>query len=50
VLRLKGTNAEKAREMIKPREQELGIFFDADFDSAARHVVDIALKKQHSDK
>jgi succinyl-CoA synthetase beta subunit len=42
VLRLKGTNSEKAREMIKPREKQLGIFFDDDFDSAARHVVEIA--------
>jgi succinyl-CoA synthetase beta subunit len=39
VLRLKGTNSDKAREMIKPREKELGIFFDDDFDSAARLAV-----------
>ncbi len=42
VLRLKGTNSDKAREMIKPREQELGIFFDDNFDSAAMRVVDVA--------
>jgi succinyl-CoA synthetase beta subunit len=39
VLRLKGTNAEKAKDMIKGRESELGIYFDDDFDSAARKVV-----------
>lgn len=50
VLRLKGTNSKIAREMIKPREKELGIFFDDDFDSAARLVVDVAQKKSHSDK
>lgn len=46
VLRLKGTNSEKAREMIKPREKELGIFFDNDFDSSARRVCEFALKQQ----
>ena len=45
VLRLKGTNVEKAREMIKPREKELGIYFDDGFDSAARRVVDVAYSK-----
>ena len=42
VLRLKGTNSDKAREMIKPREKDLGIFFDDIFDSAARLVVSVA--------
>jgi succinyl-CoA synthetase beta subunit len=46
VLRLKGTNSDKAREMIKPREKELGIFFDDSFDSAARTVVEVALKQK----
>jgi hypothetical protein len=32
---LKGTNSEKARDMIKPLEKELGIYFEDDFDSAA---------------
>jgi succinyl-CoA synthetase beta subunit len=41
-LRLKGTNSDKAREMIKPREKELGIFFDDNFDSAAQKVVQVA--------
>jgi len=44
VLRLKGTNSDKAREIIKPKEKQLGIYFDDDFDSAARLVVDIAGK------
>jgi len=30
--------------MILPREKELGIFFDDNFDSAARRVVNIAQK------
>jgi succinyl-CoA synthetase beta subunit len=42
VMRLKGTNSEEAREIIKSREKELGIFFDDNFDSAARKVVEIA--------
>lgn len=46
VLRLKGTNSDKAREIIKPREKELGIYFDDSFDSAARKVVDVALKQK----
>ncbi|CDW84123.1 succinate-ligase [Stylonychia lemnae] len=50
VLRLKGTNSKIAREMIKPREKELGIFFDDDFDSAARLVVDVAQKRSQSEK
>lgn len=49
VLRLKGTNSDKARDMIKPKEKELGIFFDDDFDSAARKVVDIATKRAYKD-
>jgi succinyl-CoA synthetase beta subunit len=42
VLRLKGTNSDIAREMIKSREKELGIRFDDNFDSAARLVVNCA--------
>ena len=42
VLRLKGTNSDKARELIKPREKDLGIYFDDDFDSAAQKVVKVA--------
>jgi succinyl-CoA synthetase beta subunit len=50
VLRLKGTNSEQARAMIKPREKELGIYFDDNFDSAARRVVDVALKQSEKDQ
>lgn len=42
VLRLKGTNADIARDMIAGKEKELGIFFEPDFDTAARKVVEIA--------
>lgn len=45
VLRLKGTNSDKAREMIKPREKELGIYFDDSLDSSARKVVKVAQKE-----
>ena len=31
--------------MIKPKEKELGIYFDDSFDSAAKRVVDIAYSK-----
>jgi succinyl-CoA synthetase beta subunit len=49
VLRLKGTNSEIAKGMIKPLEKDLGIYFDDNFDSAARKVVDVAAnyKKTH---
>ena len=46
VLRLKGTNSDKAREMIKPREKDLGIYFDDSFDSSARLVVQVAQKER----
>jgi succinyl-CoA synthetase beta subunit len=49
VLRLKGTNSERAREMIKPREKQLGIYFDDDFDSAARRVVSVAQKEKFAE-
>lgn len=49
VLRLKGTNSDKAREMIKPREKDLGIFFDDSFDSAARRVVGVAQKEKEKE-
>ena len=42
VLRLKGTNSDKARDMIKPLEKDLGIYFDDNFDSAAQLVVKLA--------
>ena len=46
VLRLKGTNSDKAREMIAGREKELGIYFNDDFDTAAQQVVKIASEQQ----
>ena len=46
ILRLKGTNSDKARALIKPREKELGIFFDDNFDSAARLVVEVAQQQR----
>jgi hypothetical protein len=42
---LKGTNAEKAKSMIVGREEELGIYFNDDFDSAAQYVVGLATKQ-----
>ncbi len=49
VLRLKGTNSDIAREMIAGREKELNIFFDDDFDQAARKVVDIASERHYKE-
>lgn len=46
VLRLKGTNSDKARELIKPREKDLGIYFDDSFDSAASLVVGVAQRER----
>lgn len=42
VLRLKGTNSEIAKELIKGREKELGIYYNEDFDSAAQLVCKVA--------
>ena len=50
VLRLKGTNADIARDMIKGKEESLGIYFDDDFDRAARKVVEVAEKEKYSEK
>lgn len=44
VVRLRGTNSEKAREMIEARSEELGIIYEADFDTAARKIADIVSK------
>ena len=38
VLRLKGTNADIAKEMLAGQEKDLGIFFQEDFDTAAQEV------------
>ena len=45
MLRLKGTNYEKARAMIKDKEEQLGIYFNDDFDKAAQLVVKLAAEK-----
>ncbi len=50
MLRLKGTNVDIAKGMIEGREKELGIFFDDNFDEAARKVVDIATNRQYREK
>lgn len=47
VLRLKGTNYEKARAMIKDKEEQLGIFFNDDFDKAAQLVVKLAAEAKN---
>lgn len=46
VLRLKGTNSEAAKEMIAGHEKELGIYYNEDFDSAARQVCKIVTEKR----
>lgn len=46
VLRLKGTMADVAKEMIAGREKELGIFYNEDFDSAAQQVCKIVTGKK----
>merc|ERR1719263_1169263 len=38
VLRLKGTKADVAKEMLAGKEKELGIFYEEDFDTAAQEV------------
>lgn len=38
VLRLKGTNSDIAKGLIKGREKELGIFYEEDFDTAAQKI------------
>jgi len=38
VLRLKGTNADIAKGMLEGKQEELGIFYEEDFDTAAQKV------------
>ena len=38
VLRLKGTNADIAKKMLEGKQEELGIFYEEDFDTAAQLV------------
>lgn len=45
VLRLKGTNSDKAKEIIKPHEKELGLYFNDDFDQCAQLVVKVAKER-----
>jgi len=47
-LRLKGTNSDKAKQMILPKEKELGLYFNDDFDSAAQQAVALAKKGAES--
>ena len=35
--------------MIKPREKELGIYFEEDFDVASRLAVEIAQKEKYKE-
>jgi succinyl-CoA synthetase beta subunit len=44
VLRLKGTNSDKAKTLISGKEKELGIYYNEDFDSAAQLVVEVVKK------
>ncbi|CDW89196.1 succinyl-ligase beta-chain [Stylonychia lemnae] len=46
VLRLKGNNSELARNMIKGREEQLGIYFCETMDQAAELAVDLAKKEK----
>jgi len=38
VLRLKGTNSDKAKKMLEGKQEKLGIFYEEDFDTAAQKV------------
>ncbi len=49
VLRLKGTNSDRAKAMIHPREKELGIYFEEDFDEASRLAISIAFKEKYKE-
>ena len=41
VLRLKGTNADKAKAMLEGKQESLGIYYEEDFDTAAQKVCKI---------
>ena len=45
VLRLKGTNSDVAKEMIAGKEEDLNIFYNEDFDSAAQQVCRVVNKQ-----
>lgn len=38
VLRLKGTNSDIAKKMLEGKSDELGIYYEEDFDTAAQYV------------
>jgi succinyl-CoA synthetase beta subunit len=44
VLRLKGTNSDIAKKKIEGRQEELGIYFEEDFDTAAQYVCNMVSK------
>jgi len=44
VLRLKGTNSDKAKKMLEGKQKDLGIFYEEDFDAAAQKVCEIVNK------
>jgi succinyl-CoA synthetase beta subunit len=46
VLRLKGNNCELAKNMIKGREEQLGIYFCDTMDKAAELAVELAKKEK----
>jgi succinyl-CoA synthetase beta subunit len=43
VLRLKGTNSDKAKKMLEGKQEQLGIYYEEDFDTAAQKVVKISM-------
>lgn len=42
VLRLKGTNSDLAKVMLEGKQEKLGIYYEEDFDTAARKVCELA--------
>lgn len=50
VLRLNGNKAEEAKALIKGKEKELGIQFEADFDTSAQLAVKVAKEQQKNKK
>ena len=44
VLRLKGTNSHIAKQMLEGKSEELGIYYEEDFDTAAQEVCKIVAK------
>ena len=50
VMRLNGSKSEEAKEMLKGREKELGIHFEADFDKSAQLAVKVAANAKSKKK